>query len=78
MKPTTKLSIYSLSVSLVVCLLLTGSLMAQEIDRIKLERAEYLENGEQDGVRFDKVIGGVVFSQKDTRIYGDSAFFYKK
>ncbi len=78
LKPTTKLSIYTLSVSLVVCLLFTGSLMAQEIDRIKLERAEYLENGEQDGVRFDKVIGGVVFSQKNTRIYGDSAFFFKK
>lgn len=52
--------------------------MAQEIDRIKLEKADYLENGQEDGIRFDKVIGGVIFSQKDTRIYGDSAFFYKK
>jgi lipopolysaccharide export system protein LptA len=61
-----------------VGLLFTEPMLAQEIDRIKLEKAEYLENGLQDGVRFDKVIGGVVFSQKDTRIYGDSAFFFKK
>ncbi len=53
-------------------------MQAQEIDRIKLEKADYLENGQQDGVRFDKVMGGVVFTQKNTRIFGDSAFFYKK
>ena len=61
-----------------MCLLFTEPLLAQQIDRIKLEKAEYLENGLQDGVRFDKVIGEVVFSQKNTRIYGDSAFFFKK
>ncbi len=78
LKPTLKLSIYSLSVSLIAGLLFSEPLLAQDIDRIKLEKAEYLENGEEDGVRFDKVIGGVIFSQEDTRIYGDSAFFYKK
>ena len=50
----------------------------QKVERIKLERANYLENGQQDGQRFDKVIGNVLFSQKDTRIFGDSAFFYKQ
>ena len=73
-----KLSIYSLSVLLAGTLLCSTQLVAQEVDRVKLERADYLENGEQDGIRFDKVIGNVLFSQKDTRIYGDSAFFFKK
>ncbi|GJM27613.1 MAG: hypothetical protein DHS20C17_02480 [Cyclobacteriaceae bacterium] len=50
----------------------------QQVDRIKLERADYLENGVQGDKRFDKVIGNVMFSQKDTRIYGDSAFFFKQ
>jgi lipopolysaccharide export system protein LptA len=76
-KSFTKLSIYSLSVLLTLSPLFVETINAQEVDRIKLERAEYLENGEQDGVRFDKVIGNVLFSQKDTRIYGDSAFFFK-
>ena len=72
-----KLSINSLSVLLVLLLTSLGA-AAQQVDRIKLERAEYLENGQQDGVKFDKVGGNVVFAQEDTRIYGDSAFFFKK
>ena len=72
-----KLSINSLSVLVVLLLSCLGS-AAQQVDRIKLERAEFLENGQQDGVKFDKVSGNVVIAQKDTRIYGDSAFFFKK
>ena len=53
-------------------------LAAQEKERVKLERAEYLENGERNGERFDKLIGNVAFSQKQTRIFGDSAFFYRQ
>lgn len=58
-------------------LLFCQELAAQTVDRIKLEKADYLENGQADGMRFDKVIGNVVFSQKGTRIFGDSAFFFK-
>ena len=54
-----------------------NDLAAQEVERVKLERADYLENGNADGVRFDKVIGNVLFTQKETRIFGDSAFFFK-
>ena len=61
-----------------VGILSTQTIRGQEVERIKLERAEFLENGEEDGVRFDKVSGNVLFSQKGTRIYGDSAFFFKK
>jgi lipopolysaccharide export system protein LptA len=59
-------------------LALADNISGQQVDRIKLEQADYLENGSQDGERFDKVIGNVLFSQKETRIYGDSAFFYKQ
>ena len=71
-----KLLINSLSV--LVLLLTPLSAVSQQVDRIKLERAEYLENGQEDGVKFDKVSGNVIFAQKETRIYGDSAFFFKK
>ena len=60
-----------------VASLIGFDLSAQQVERVKLERADYLENGSQDGVRFDKVIGNVLFTQKDTRIFGDSAFFFK-
>lgn len=70
-----KLLIYCISV---LCLLSSLQAWGQVKDRVKLEQAEYLENGELNGEKFDKVIGKVIFSQKGTRIYGDSAFFYKK
>ena len=76
--PGSKLSIYWLPIGLLVLSLCGPGLSAQQVDRVKLERADYLENGIEDGVRFDKVIGNVLFSQKDTRIFGDSAYFYKK
>ena len=76
-KSESKLSIYRLTVWLLGFTLCTLGLAGQQVERIKLERADYLENGQEDGIRFDKVIGNVLFSQKDTRIYGDSAFFYK-
>ena len=59
-------------------LLQSQALFGQEVDKVNLEKADYLENGLQDGARFDKVIGDVVFSQKETRIYGDSAFCFKE
>ncbi len=71
----TKLSISGLTVIILICSLPAFS---QQKDRVKLERAEYLENGELNGERFDKVIGNVAFSQKETRIFGDSAFFFKQ
>ena len=77
-KLLSKLLIYSLPFLLVDSIWFTTNLVAQEVERIKLERADYLENGIQDGERYDKVIGNVLFSQKNTRIYGDSAYFFKK
>ena len=62
--------------SLLIFLSCLGA-QAQQKDRVKLDRAEYLESGVQGGEKFDKVIGNVAFSQKDTRIFGDSAYFYK-
>lgn len=76
-KTVSKLSIYWLSICLFVTAFCSLRTSAQQVERIKLERADYLENGVEDGVRFDKVIGNVLFSQKGTRIFGDSAFFYK-
>ena len=47
--------------------------------RLKIEKADALI-GQKDsaGVFFDKLVGNVELKQKDTRIFCDSAFFYKK
>ena len=46
--------------------------------QVKLEQADYLESGEADGERFNKLVGAVIFSQKTTKIYCDSAYLYKE
>jgi lipopolysaccharide export system protein LptA len=46
--------------------------------KVKLRRADALENGSRDGQSFQKVIGNVWFEQKETNIYCDSAYLFKK
>ncbi|MEM7550048.1 MAG: OstA-like protein [Bacteroidota bacterium] len=45
--------------------------------KVNLERADILENGTKDGESFQKLIGNVLFSQNDTKIYCDSAYLFK-
>jgi len=46
--------------------------------RVKLESAEKLEGGKIDGKRFDSFTGNVVFNHEGTRIFCDSAVYFKK
>jgi lipopolysaccharide export system protein LptA len=50
---------------------------AQNTDRLEY-KAKILEGGVKDGVSYKKLTGNVVFTQKNTIIYCDSAFFYDK
>ena len=50
---------------------------AQTTDRLEY-KAKILEGGVKDGVNYKKLTGNVVFTQKKTIIYCDSAFFYDK
>jgi len=45
--------------------------------RVKLKQGDVLRGTMRNGIRFDKVIGHVVFQQTNTTIYCDSAYFYK-
>ncbi len=57
-----------------ILLISTGS-FAQR--RVKLKQADNLVGSIKDGVRFDRLIGNVVFIQNTTTIYCDSAHFFK-
>ena len=50
---------------------------SQNTDRLEY-KAKILEGGIKDGVSYKKLTGNVVFTQKNTIIYCDSAFFYDK
>lgn len=54
-----------------------GKSQAQKKDKIKY-KADELENFREDGVKFKKLTGNVVFTQKSTVINCDSAYFYSK
>ena len=45
--------------------------------RVKLKQADQLRSGDKGGVKFERVIGNVIFIQNTTTIYCDSAYFYK-
>lgn len=47
----------------------------QDIDRLKF-KADLLKSGEKAGEKFKILVGNVVFTQKNTKIYSDSAYFY--
>jgi len=56
-------------------LLISSGTYAQR--RVKLKQADNLVGSIKDGVRFDRLIGNVVFIQNTTTIYCDSAHFFK-
>ena len=46
---------------------------------LNIEKADFIESGTtKKGGKYNKVIGNVIFSQKDIKIYCDSAFLFKK
>lgn len=46
--------------------------------RVRLKDADVLRSGRSGDVRFQRLIGNVVFVQNETTIYCDSAHFYRK
>lgn len=63
--------------ALFLLLLAFGSAFSQK--KVKLKDADSLVGSVRpDGERFDRVLGNVVFEQKETTIYSDSAHFYRK
>ncbi|MEP2023922.1 MAG: OstA-like protein [Reichenbachiella sp.] len=62
---------------LVCALLFSSGVMAQKGDRIKY-KADRLTNSRAGKVRFKKLLYNVVFTQKSTTVYCDSAYFYSK
>ena len=64
---------------LMLAIILLASIHADAQKKVKLERgANELRAGKKGNERFQRVIGNVVFTQNETRIYCDSAHFYKK
>jgi len=56
---------------------LSGSVYGQK--KVKLQQADSLVGSvKPDGERFDRVLGNVIFRQKETSIFSDSAHFYRK
>ena len=60
-------------------LLLVGvssiSVFAQK-EQIQLKQADVLKGGNRNGESLNRVIGNVIFQQKETTIYSDSAYFF--
>lgn len=46
--------------------------------KIKLIQAEGFRGGQRNGESYNKFIGDVIFEQKETRIYCDSALYFRK
>lgn len=60
-----------------VAILLSTQTIAQK--KVKLKKADRLVGGiDNQGNRFDRFVGNVVFEQNETTIYCDSAILYKK
>jgi lipopolysaccharide export system protein LptA len=62
---------------LLPCLLLWLSLSVSAQQRVRLKNSDDLIGSIRDGVRYDRMIGNVVFVQNNTTIYCDSAHFFK-
>lgn len=56
----------------------TVLLNASAQKKVKLETAEKLEGGKEGKIRFDSFVGNVVFNHEGTRIFCDSAVYFKK
>ena len=72
------------AIIILAVLLFLGSapLLAQNKERVILKSGgDYLESAERDGEKFQKLIGSpsnqVQFVQKQTRIFGDSVYYFK-
>ncbi|CAN5572106.1 OstA-like protein [soil metagenome] len=69
------------SYSLILCFLWIGFFavpaFAQKTDKIRYSAEGSLENGVRNGEKVKKLIQGVVFKQKNTTIFSDSAYFYE-
>lgn len=61
-----------------VVVLLTTVATAYAQKKVKLQGADILRQGKKGDVRFQRLIGNVVFVQNQTTIYCDSAHFYRK
>ncbi|UXX79253.1 Organic solvent tolerance protein OstA [Reichenbachiella carrageenanivorans] len=62
---------------LICAVTLSSGAMAQKGDKIKY-KADRLTNSRQGNVRYKKLLHNVVFTQKSTTVYCDSAYFYSK
>lgn len=63
---------------LLVSLLLAVITTSYGQKRVKLEGADVARSGKKGDVRYQRLIGNVVFVQNQTTIYCDSAHFYRK
>ena len=61
-----------------VAMMLTLANSAFGQKRVRLKDADVLRSGRSGDVRFQRLIGNVVFVQNETTIYCDSAHFYRK
>ncbi|MTI20095.1 Organic solvent tolerance protein OstA, partial [Fulvivirga sp. RKSG066] len=68
-----------IKIALIIALLLAAAGSALSQKKVKLDHADKMVGSvKPDGERFDRAIGDVVFKQKETTIYSDSAHFYRK
>jgi lipopolysaccharide assembly outer membrane protein LptD (OstA) len=67
---------------IISCFLLVGFLavptLAQKTEKIRYSAEGSLENDVMNGEKVKKLIQGVVFKQKNTTIFSDSAYFYEE
>ncbi len=61
-----------------VTLLLAIVTGAQAQKRVRLKDADVLRSGKKGDLRYQRLIGNVVFTQNETTIYCDSAHFYRQ
>jgi len=68
-----------LKILLIAALVLITGGISWAQKKVKLKEAEVMYGSvKPDGERYDRVIGDVIFEQKETTIYSDSAHFYRK
>ena len=69
---------FLVKISFITTVLLVGTNAAWAQTKLDIERAEFIESGQRNGQKFNKVIGDVIFSQQNVKIFCDSAYLYKK
>lgn len=63
---------------LILCFLLVIATGGYAQKRVRLKQSDVLRSGKRNDVRFDRLIGNVIFTQNETTIYCDSAHFFRK